>query len=158
METTTPPPFNNVNPNTNVKHEVRSYFLQQGQSINKLYSLLSSNVVAHHLKKWFSVLLEIIFFIVFIALVVWAIAIPTSIGGNIPVSEYESINYSYQNQQLTTMLMYAKAIIIALSLPVLAFALLLGRNRRKNKIIRAAFNEVEKMKAGFDLALKNLEL
>jgi len=154
---TTPPPFNN-NTNVNVKHEVRGYFLQQGQSINKLYTLLSSNVVAHHLKKWFSVLLEILLFLFFVIILIWAIMIPTDIGGSIPVSDHESLGYSYQNEQIKALMMYAKAILVVLSLPVLAFALLLGRNRRKNTVIRAAFTEVVQMKEGFDNALKNLEL
>lgn len=150
------------NETTNLSHQTRAYFLQQGQSINRLYDLLGSNLLIHHLSKWLSVLLEISFYIAFTLLIVGAICIPTDMTAYIQFPIYEAdpnaFDVNVYNRDFSTIVYIVKFIIVLLALPFLLLARLLARNRKKSNLIHAAFNEVEKMKKNFEEGIITLKL
>lgn len=164
MEPTPPNPqnpnqqnTNYQNPNTQIPNtdlELRSYFLQQGQSINKLYANLKSNLFAHGFKSFLSVLLQILCYLLFICCIYIAIILPTDLHGMYRMANgYTEVNVSLQDNRITELMMGIKIVIAVISLPVLACAFLLGKNRRKSARLRNAFTEVELMKQNFDQAV-----
>lgn len=153
--------------NDTLSHQARGYFLQQGQSINMLHGLLSSNVLVHHLAKWLSVLIEISLYLGFALLVALAVCLPTDITSyvQLPMQQAESTMFdpaafevNVYNRDFTELIYVVKFLMILLALPFLLFAGLLSRNRKKSSLIRKAFTETEKMKKSFDEALNSLKL
>ncbi|MCW3085952.1 MAG: hypothetical protein JWP12_3318 [Bacteroidetes bacterium] len=136
----------------NLKHEVRGYFLYQGQRINQLHEILNSNLFAYHLWKWFSMLIETILYVVFAVIIIKIAVMPTD------ANHYISNTGNANSEDFTLMMQWIKVFLLLLSLPLLAFTILLGHNRKKNTLIREAFTEVNEMKEGFDKAVEELEL
>lgn len=143
-------------PNTVIDHSVRSYFLQQGQSIIKLYDLLQSNIVAYGFKAFLSVVLQLFCYIAFAFAIYFVIVLPDDLPGVIlMMDENISVKLVPDIKLFREFIMTLKIIIAVISLPVLICAFLLGRNRRKSVRIRRCFNETEQMKSNFDQAMKN---
>ena len=130
------------------------YFLQQGQSISKLHGILNSNILMHHLRRWLSVVIEVFMYLFFLVMLIFAIVLPLQI----PVNLNENTSVLFSAEEITEVLLILKFVTVVLSLPILAFALLLSRNRKKNNLIRKAFEETEKMRIAFETALKDLDL
>ena len=141
----------------NLNHQSRTYFLLQGQSISKLNDILNSTIFAHYLRTWFSVIIEIILYLVFIATVILTVMIPTDLSLFIQKGNFE-FTASIQYEDFANLMLGLKIFILIISLPILAFAILLGRNRKKNNLIRKAFTETQKMKEGFEKAIIELNL
>lgn len=141
----------------NLNHQSRTYFLLQGQSISKLNDILNSTIFAHYLRTWFSVIIEIILYLVFIATVILTVMIPTDLSLFIQKENFK-FTASIQYEDFANLMLGLKIFILLISLPILAFAILLGRNRKKNNLIRKAFTETQKMKEGFEKAIKELNL
>ena len=57
-------------PDQNLSQQARAYFLQQGKTIQELNTVLGSRLVTHHLKKWSSLLLQLLCHAVFVAVLV----------------------------------------------------------------------------------------
>lgn len=144
--------------NTDLTLDARTYFLHQGQSINKLNVILDSNILTHYLNKWFSIIIEISLYILFIAVLIGVFIIPDNLSFYFPVNESTQITTQIHHEDFATLIMCFKLICILLSLPLLLFAILLGRNRKKNSLIRKAYEESLKMKENFDAAVKSLSL
>lgn len=134
----------------NLNSQNRAYFAQQGQSIANLYAILNSSTLVHHLRKWLSVLLEIILYLSFIFILIGVIAIPTELKYFFELDEYNRLGISIRNADFEIFMIALKFIIALISLPMLLLAILLGRNRKKNELIRQAFEEVMKMKTRID--------
>ena len=137
--------------------QVRAYFLQQGASIAKLKQILDSNLFVHHLHKWSSILMELLLHTCFVLCFILILAIPTSFKFQImdlPIL----IELTPTHTELLALVVIIKLILILFTSPLLLFAVLLGRNRKKNALIHEAFAEVKKMKEGFDGAVKGLGL
>lgn len=133
---------------------LRSYFLQQGQSIIKIYSILQSNIVAYGFKAFLSVVLQIFCYLLFAFAIYVALSIPSDLPGlAAELSGKKMLAYiPYENEDITNFLLGIRILIAVISLPVLICAFLLGKNRRKSARIRKAFNEAELMKTNFDQA------
>ena len=136
----------------------RTYFLQQGQSIAKLNQILNSNILTHYLNKWFSVIIEISLYLLFIMVMISVFMIPTHLSFYFDVNETTQISAQINNQDFAALIMCFKIVCVLLSLPILVFAILLGRNRKKNTLIREAYEESKKMKTSFEAAIKSLNL
>lgn len=127
-----------------LNQQARAYFLEQGRSIIKLYEILNSNLFTHHLKKWTSIVLELVFILVFLfglIFIVWL--------------QIEKQNKTNNEQAIITLI---QALLAFISVPSPFFAFLLKHNRKKNALIHQAFTEIKKMKSGFDAAVKGLGL
>ncbi len=135
------------NESTNLDHQTRTYFLAQGQSINRLHVLLSSNILIHHVSKWLSVILEIVLYFTFFILIIAAILIPTDLTAyiDLPSKNFDpnvfdprSFDIDVYNKDFTSMVYVVKFLVVILALPFLLFARLLARNRKKSNLIRTA--------------------
>lgn len=124
-----------------LNHQARTYFVQQGKRIALLYNLLDSNMFIHHVKKWLSVIIEIIMYLFVVAAIAVVAFAPDLFPGD--------------NEELILLL---KCVIICLSLPTLAFARLLASCRKKNELVRDAYMEILKMKEEFEKAQQELDL
>jgi hypothetical protein len=142
----------------NKANKQRAYFFQQGQSIGKLNDLLNSNIFKHHITKWFSIVLEIGFYLIFLFILFLSILLPTELSYYFSILGDNSLNLSYCNNDITYVFVTIKIFIVLLGLPLFILARLLAINRKKNTLIRAAYIEAEKMKLSFDDAVKTLEL
>ncbi|MBI3521101.1 MAG: hypothetical protein HY062_17305 [Bacteroidetes bacterium] len=129
---------------------VRTYFLQQGKHIARLNDILDSNILTHYLGKWLSVLIELILYALFVGIIICLFQIPH----NIPLDD----NNELYNKDVANIILCLQLACAILSLPILAFAILLGRNRKKNTLIRQAYEESLAMKHKFDEAVKTLNL
>lgn len=138
--------------------QVRAYFLRQGASIAKLHSLLDSSLFIHHLKKWLSILIEISLYLLFASIVLGTMFIPTELTEFITLDESTHVGVTLHNKDFDVFVLILKLSLVLISLPILLFAMLLGRNRKKNALLHEAFTEVKKMKEGFDGAVKGLGL
>lgn len=123
----------NVGTNHRPDLSMPTFFLQQGKSINRLYPLLQSNGVTHGLKNFLSYVLQVFCYLLYATIVIDCIG-----------------NYFPFDQQLPAS---AKLLIAIIALPILLCALLVGVNRRKDALTRAAFNETVEMKKHFDEAM-----
>jgi hypothetical protein len=141
-----------------LKMEARTYFLQQGQSIGKLHEVLSSDILSHYIGKWFSAVIETVLYFLFLIAIVCAFIFPTEIKTKVATVGQTTMSASVQDARVTEAIFVFKLVIIVIALPFPAFAILLGRNRRKNTLIRKAFEETKKMKSAFDAAVKELNL
>lgn len=144
-------------PTNESNNQVRAYFLQQGASIAKLQQILNSNLFVHHLHKWSSLLVELILYTCFVLCFILILAIPTSFQFQVmglPIS----IELTPSPAELLALVVIIKLILILFTSPLLLFAVLLGRNRKKNALLHEAFTEVKKMKEGFDGAVRDLGL
>lgn len=142
--------------NTNL--DAKTYFLQQGQSIAKLNEILDSNILTHYINRWFSIIIEKSLYLLFIALMIGVFMVPTHLSFYFDVNNTTQIRTQISNQDFASLIMCFKMIVFLLSLPILVFAMLLGRNRKKNALIRKAYEESKKMKQSFDSAVKTLNL
>lgn len=138
--------------------QVRAYFLQQGASIAKLHSLLDSSLFIHHLKTWLSILIEISLYLLFASILLGTMFIPTELTEFITLDESTRVGVTLRNKDFGVFVLILKLSLVLISLPILLFALLLGRNRKKNALLHEAFTEVKKMKEGFDGAVRDLGL
>jgi hypothetical protein len=139
--------------------KTRAYFLQQGQRIQKIHSILDSNILAHHLKKWFSLLVELALYLLFALTILGAICLPVNpFETSISIDDSTRINIELHKDDIVALFITAKILLVVFCLPILGMALLLGRNRRKNALIREASEEAEQMKEAFDKAIVELKL
>jgi hypothetical protein len=144
--------------NSGLSPQARTYFLVQGQSIGRLYEILNSNILIHHLRKWFSVCIEISLYLSFIIILLCMVFVRSDIRYYIDLQQYGEVEISYWNNYFEPAVLLIKMVVFLLSIPLLLFAILLGRNRKKNNLMHQAFVEVKKMKEGFDGAVKELKL
>lgn len=139
--------------------KARTYFLKQGQGIQKIHGILGSNILVHHLKKWLSFLLELVLYLLFIIILWGAIWLPLNpLEWGIKLTESIELQIGVKADEIIGFFVVLKALLVIFSLPVLGMALLLGRNRRKNTLIREASKEAEQMKEDFDRAIVELKL
>lgn len=139
-----------------IKQDARTYFLNQGQAIGKLHGILYTHSFTKHLGKWLSLFLEIVFYLVFLGILCALIIMPTDPYVIFNINHDTELEINLHIEDLSTLILIFKITIAALSLPVLAFAILLGRIRRRNTIISKAFDETVKMKTEFDKAVLEL--
>ncbi len=131
----------------------QTYFLNQGKSIQRLHHILSSTVFIYQLKKWSSILLEISLYLFFASALIF-ILWPVDFSAEVRLSHEESLELAYHNSSAHLQLIYFKLALFLALIPVLLLAVILGRNRKKNHLIREAFEEVKKMKEGFEEVLR----
>lgn len=137
---------------------VKTYFLQQGHHISRLNDILDSNLFTHYVSKWLSALVETVLYGLFIMILICVFTTSNDISYYFEVNESTQLRAQISNSDLSAMILCFKILLAILSLPILAFALLLGRNRKKNTLIREAYEESLHMKHRFDQALKTLNL
>lgn len=134
---------------------LRSYFLQQGQSILKLLDILQSNILAYGFKAFLSVVLQIFCYLLFAYAIYVALMIPSDLPAlNLEFKPDFDVTVVPKIEKVTSFLLSIRILIAVMSLPILICAFLLGKNRRKSVKIRRAFNEAETMKTNFDQATK----
>lgn len=143
--------------NSDFNSQIRVYFKNQSKHLLNLENLLKSNAVKHHLKSWLSLIFEILLYILFGLILIAIFCIPTSLDYYIPVNETNGLNLDYSNSSLSFVLFTLKVLLLLAVTPLILFAILLGRNRRKNKLIREAYIEVTHMKEEHDKALFGLK-
>jgi hypothetical protein len=134
----------------------RTYFLQQGQRIQKLHSLLDSNLLTGIAKSGISILLEVVLFLIGLGGIALAVYLPTYLSGEMPINERTHADVSLTNEDLRNGMLILKAAIVLLSLIPLALMTVLKRNRHKRALIAEAYLEVDDMKMDFDKAVKEL--
>lgn len=139
--------------------KVRTYFLQQGQSIGRLHDILNSNLLTGTLKRGISILLELVLFVLFLAILLLVIYIPLDpIQIEQALSESTTATATIHNDDVMALMMVIKAALFTVALMPLILMVLMRRNRRKSALIHQAFEEVAQMKQKFDEAVKTLEL
>lgn len=166
METIQPTPPENES--ARLSNEARSYFLQQGKSIGRIYDILDSNIVMHHVKSWFSVLLELLLYGLFVVIIFLIATLPSYVMNLTFAIENEllgeelsrlvKLDYTLEIKAITEAIFYARLVLLLVSIPVLGMAIILRRNRKKRRLMREAFFEVLEMRKNFDYAVKNLKL
>ena len=150
---------NNIDANPKQKElnaEARAYFLSQGRKISRIHSILSSNILIHYLKRWLSLLLELLCYSLFACILIVVLQIPKNPG--VQVVYMNAIKIEITSPDIENIVVFLKTLAVIISLALPGLAILLKRNRRKNKLIRQAFSEVEEMKEDFDKALNELRL
>ena len=120
--------------------------LQQA-GLEKLSSILGSNALTYHFKKWISILLELILYLLFVFGIVMVIYLQVEL----------SQEFSGQNLKTQASMRFLQVFLVIFSLPAPLLAILLGRNRKKNELIKQAFEEVKRMKKVFDETLKGFK-
>jgi hypothetical protein len=153
MNTTT------TTPETDRETAMRHYIIQQGQAINQLNAMLDSSVVMRGFKAVFSVLLEIVLYLLFAAVIVLIVLIPTDpfvvtqeFGRNAELSA------GFHSSEVTALMVALKIALFILSLPVLLGAMLLRRNRRKSFLIGEAAEKTAGMKAEYEKMFYGMKL
>jgi hypothetical protein len=143
----------------NLEINTRTYFLQQGQSIGKLYQILNSDILTSYLKRGISILLEILLLLVFIIMVVLIFLIPLDpIQYTYILSEDTYASVKIHNNNFTAIIIIIKALLFIVALMPLSLSFLLRRNRKKGMLLHKAFEEVSLMKEQFDVAVRDLYL
>ena len=140
----------------NMSIDTKAYFLEQGKSIVKSYTILNSNLFMHHLRKWTSVLFEISLYVIFLFILIFAFLYPSLMTQS--VLQCTRIPFEAWHSEIYPVFIVTSIIIAATAIPVILLAIFLGRNRKKNNLIREAFTEVTKIKKEFDEAAKDLQL
>lgn len=139
--------------------KARTYFLQQGQSIGKLYEILNTGFLIGWFKSSISLIFEGLFYLLGAAFILLAIMLPNALlEFVIQVNQDTELKISVFNEDIRTIILVAQITIGLLCIVPFTFAATLSRNRRKSALIRNAFEEVEIMKEGFDKAVKDLKL
>lgn len=110
---------------------------QQQAGLERLTNILGSNILAHHAKKWLSIFLEIALYLLFVSGIVAIICLPFMVDPN-----------SSPEQQIAQekLIHVCQVLITIFSAPAPILAVLLTRNRKKNELIKQAFEEVKAMK------------
>lgn len=118
--------------NNNLNSEAKAYFIQQGQSINKLNDILDSNILSHYIGKWFSYMIELSLYILFSVIVIAVIMIPLTQTITHEINSTTQVTMQIKNDEYIVFILIFKLVCVLLSLPILLFAILLGRNRKKS--------------------------
>ena len=74
------------------------------------------------------------------------------------INSTTQVTMQIKNDEYIVFILIFKLVCVLISLPILLFAILLGRNRKKNTLIRKAYEESALMKERFDAASKSLNL
>jgi hypothetical protein len=139
--------------------KLRTYFLQQGQSINKLNDALDNSLLAGHLKRGVSILFEFLLFVAFLFFLFVAIYIPTDpLQFTQALNDTTSISGSVHNDEVTAVMMIIKGVVFIASFMPILLMLLLRRNRKKGAMLHTVSVEVDEMKKRFDKAVKEFNL
>ena len=125
--------------NNNLNSDAKAYFIQQGQSINKLNDILDSNILSHYIGKWFSYMIELSLYILFSVIVIAVIMIPLTQTITHEINSTTQVTMQIKNDEYIVFILIFKLVCVLISLPILLFAILLGRNRKKNTLIRKAY-------------------
>jgi hypothetical protein len=139
---------------------LRTLILQQQQHINRLHEELHSNTFAFGLKVFLSVVLQIACYLLFAFVIYFAIIIPSDFPSLMEMmreGRNPAIDLTLNIPALNEFLLGIKITLATISLPVLICALLLGRNRRKSRRIRRAFQELETMKKNFEAGIQGVK-
>jgi hypothetical protein len=157
MENQPPNPQQQAYTQQQVEHDyaLRSYFMIQGQSINKCHNMLRSAIIVRGFKFFISVLLEIFMYLIFIAAILLIILLPSDLTIQEHINENATLKLVYENDAIAGLMMSIKLAIFLVSLPVLLCAMLLRRNRRKSSLIARAAEVTGEMKEKFDEALQS---
>lgn len=140
-------------------HDIRAYFLQQGQSIARVYDILNSSILTGYVKRGLSVFFEILLVLVFFALLVICAMIPLDpVQFTQEISESTSVTETFHNEDLMYFMVGLKLFMFLVSLLPLVLMFLLRRNRKKSELIHNAFTEIEVMKGRFEQAVKTLNI
>lgn len=141
-----------------INKQILDHFMKQGRGIDKLYGSLNSNIVMHHLRKWLSIIVESGLYLLFLSLLALAIWIPSELSLSYINEQGAKFSASYTNDEISRVFSLLSFVMILFSLSALIFAIFLGRNRKKNNLIREAFTEVKKLKTDFDGIARDLRL
>jgi len=108
------------------------------QSVDRLDTLLNSNLFKHQLKRGLSLVLECLFYLLFLVGLIAIVLLPFLVDGLVEgnTDSDKSLRFSVIGQ----------LVLAFFVVPAPFFALLLRRNRKKNELIRKAFEEVSKMR------------
>lgn len=143
----------------NGRHVSYQFLVEQSQSIQRLHETLQSNIVAYGLQVFLSVLFQIACYLIFVFAIYLAIMIPTDLPSLLDMMGEGNrvIDISLTIPALTDFLLGVKVILALVSLPVLICAFLLGRNRRRARRMRRAFEELEVLKRSHDQMLNTIK-
>lgn len=111
---------------------------QQQAGLEKLSSILGSNVLTYHFKKWISILLELILYLLFVFGIILVIYLQLELNKASP-------NQALKKQSVV---LFLQIFLVIFSLPAPLLAILQARNRKKNESIKQAFEELKTMKKG----------
>jgi hypothetical protein len=136
------------------EYALRSYFMIQGQRINKCNTMLQSAIVIRGFKIFISVLLEIFMYLAFIAAILLIILLPSDLTIQQEINDNATLKLGYENNSIAGLMMSIKVAVFLISLPVLFCAVLLRRNRKKSSLIARAAEVTEEMKNDFDAAFQ----
>lgn len=134
----------------------QTYFLEQGKQIGKLHQILNSKVFMSRLRRLSSLCIELVLYVFFTASLCFILILPAASPQNFSIDDHNSLPMIYHNRDLEVLLIYLKILLLLALLPVLFLAVILGRNRKKNHLVRQALSEVKKMKEGFEEALRRV--
>ena len=141
-----------------LNQQTLTYLLQQGRSIGVLNELLLPKKHILNINTRFILFTEIFLYCLIVCIIALVVYIPTEIITNFPLGRSFGFDIGFKNEELQQLLFLIKIALIILSIPILAFAIVLRHNRLKNKMIRKAFIETEWMKLAFQKAIKDLDL
>lgn len=136
------------------------FLVEQSHSIQRLHEALQSNVVAHGLNAFLSVVFQLICYGIFAFTIYLAIMIPTDLPSLLDMmgeSHNRVIDITVSIPPLTDFLLGVKVILALVSLPVLICAFLLGRNRRRAARMRRAFEELETLKRSHSYMMSTMK-
>ncbi|MCA6364721.1 MAG: hypothetical protein IM638_16925 [Bacteroidetes bacterium] len=160
MSQTNPQPSSQQQATQQYYNALRSYFYNQGQRMQKLKSMLDSNIIAHGFRFTLSVLLEIFFYLSGLCALVLLFLIP-----NDPLAysyEFEGtmkIEMSSENEELIAAIIMMKIIFCFLSVvPSFFCGVMLHRSRNKRSRIRLAYEEVVEIKDNHEKAIRDFRL
>lgn len=139
--------------------EARAYFLNQGQSVNKLNDMLEAGRFGYHFKTGVSMLLEVFLYLLFTTVIIIVAVIPGNpLEINYNLSQEVEASFSMNVEDISIIILLIKCIIVLIALPIFGMAILLRRNRRKSRLINKAYSESDQMKTAFYRAVNVLKL
>jgi hypothetical protein len=138
---------------------MRYFIIQQGHSNSNLNNLLRPGVTGRAFKSVLSVIMEIVMYLLFVAVIAIIFMIPSEpfmfshdIGGN------SSLHAGIHADEITKIVLGLKIILFIVSLPLLFCAIVLRKNRMKGNLIVRAFGETERMRLEYEKAFQGLRL
>lgn len=149
-------PIPNTTPGANTTPVAYQYLVEQGQAISRLHDTLLSNIVVYGMNYFFSVILQILCYLLFAFMIYLVIAIPSDV--EVLKETFNdgktTITANLATEDLSIFFLSLRIILAIVSLPVLICAFLLGRNRRRAAKMRKAFEEASVLKKSYERMLR----
>lgn len=135
------------------------FLVEQSHSIQRLHEVLHSNMVAHGLNAFLSVIVQIVCYLIFILTIFLAITMPGNLQDLMIAMEADAYLVVPKEiyEPIAEFLMSIKIILAVVALPVLFCAMLLGRNRRRAARMRRAFEELETLKRSHSYMMSTMK-